>query len=316
MKLFNLSFFFFFLSFMSCSGSDDDFAEVLNNVDTPTPPTTVHNVLVIGNSASRDAFSYVPALMEEMDKNNPLNMLIFYKGSESLAGHYNRMIGDYSDFESDVNLYRSQSVWQTFKGERASTVLGSKKWDLVILQNTWSSNRLDVMRQSVQDIRQFLTDNFGAISYALMLDPPNPKKLSDDNLDDQWGEFASIAETLLQEGLVDFVIPCGTAIQNALHTHLKVLGDYGYLSYEGTHLQEGLPCLLEAYTAAQCLAGIFNTGKSIESSRIRITQDWVSKKRIPQQHGSVIEGTEEDIVLCKQCALAAVSSPYAVAFLE
>ena len=40
------------------------------------------------------------------------------------------------------------------------------------------------------------------------------------------------------------MIPNGIAVYKALATDLNTLGDNGELTPDGTHTQEGLPCLL------------------------------------------------------------------------
>jgi hypothetical protein len=111
---------------------------------------------------------------------------------------------------------------------------------------------------------------------------------------------------------VEYIIPCGTAIQNARYTIVDKHGDFGHLSYDGDHLQEGLPCLLEAYVAAQFFCNLYGLGSTVSSCTIETSQEWVDSKHIPGKHGSAINGTREEYDICKRCALAAIEHPYEI----
>lgn len=315
-KLFSFA---LFIMLLSCSGAEVTFEDILDDESemADSIPVLKRNVLIIGNSASRDAFSYVPFLFEEAGENFRINMVILYKGAENLGGHYKRLTTDSPTYVIDYCKAGADGKWHSFSDKSASEVLSEFKWDLVILQDTWTGSKaLDDVSIRIHGIKDFIYDNYGAIPFAFMIVPPNPKAINEDDMDAEWRLFSSNAQTLLSNGLVDYVIPCGTAIQNALHTRLKGLGAYNYLSYEGVHLQEGLPCLIEAYTATQSLYSFFGIEKTIESSPLRITQKWVWNKDVPGRHGSVIEGTEQDYELCKRCAMAAFNNPYSVTLLQ
>ena len=146
--------------------------------------------------------------------------------------------------------------------------------------------------------------------------PEGSTVLGEYTSNEMWSIFANTTQLLADNEIVDFIIPCGTAIQNARHTYLDCVGNYGHLTYDGTHLQEGLPCLIEAYTAAQSLFSFFNLDLSIAQSNLVITQEMVESKKIPGQHGSVIVGSVEDYVLCKECAMAAFANPYHITLFD
>lgn len=321
MRIVKILFAVLLLALTSCSGaetiSEDIFENVTQEQVNDSIPVIRRNVLIIGNSASRDAFSYVPFLYQEAGEVFQLNMVILYKGSESLSGHYNRITSNNSTYTVDYCHTATDSAWKTYENRPASEVLPALNWNLIILQDTWTASKVyDTVSNNIHRIKTYIADSIGVFPIAYMIVPPNPKAIIEEDLDTQWSQFATVAKNLLENGEVDYVIPCGTAIQNALHTSLKNLGDYNYLSYEGKHLQEGLPCLIEAYTATQSLFRFWGMDISIENSSLCITQEWVYNKSIPGRHGKVITGGEEDYELCKRCALAAVADPYLVTLFE
>ena len=50
-------------------------------------------VLSIGNSFARDAFAYVPFLIEELSPGTKVDFSILYIGGCSLERHYNGLVG-------------------------------------------------------------------------------------------------------------------------------------------------------------------------------------------------------------------------------
>ena len=149
-----------------------------------------------------------------------------------------------------------------------------------------------------------------------MINPPHADGYSDlgeKTSDELWMQYVANACKLKDDNEIDYIIPCGTGVQNARHTYLDSLGAFGHLSYDGRHLQEGIPCLIDAYTASQTLFHLFGISASIENSNMIITQQWVNATNIPGKHGSVIAGSDNDYSTSKRCAFNAVEFPFNLA---
>ena len=311
-------FFLFVLAFTSsCSAEDDDrFIDIIK--DSITVENDHHfNILIIGDSFSRDAFSYVPSVMEDVFSGIFINMEILYLGGRALNYHYDYLSKDTPNFILD--FYTSSSgYWISYPNVRGKDVVQSKKWDLIILQEGSNTTRSYTKTQPhVQNISEYLHMVQDSVEIAFMLSPAKPEgssALGEFTSDEVWNMNVTTTKQLLDNDDVDYIIPCGTSIQNARQTNLDRYGKFGHLSYDGNHLQEGLPCLIEAYTAAETLFNIFKIKKTIADCNLLVTQEWVSSKKIPGQHGKVIEGTDEDYSLCKKSALLAVDNPYIISF--
>jgi hypothetical protein len=293
-------------SFISCSS--DDVLPLDDNEEG-------YHILVIGNSLSRDALSYVPFLINEISPYVYVDLKILYKSGTSLNGHWELINKNSYDYTLDYCNSKT-SRWYVASAKSASSIISMRDWDLVILQQG-SSNAYNYSdtQPYIHKIVDYVRKKRGNAKIAYMLVPSRAsgiKVLKGKTSDEIWKMQADVAYQLLNEGEVDYVIPCGTAIQNARHTTLDVLGDYGHLTYDGLHLQEGIPCLVDVYTATQSLFNILSIDASIYNSSLYITQQWVYEKNILGQHGYVISGTEDDYVLCKQCALMAVENPYEI----
>ena len=120
----------------------------------------------------------------------------------------------------------------------------------------------------------------------------------------------------MDETLCEFILPVGTAVENARTTSLNELGDYelGKLcSSDGGHLQEGLPSQLAAYVCVlKLLELIGKSYNSIYGDTNRITPDWVMDKNIPGANGTPVGSDDYNCGIAQKCAIMAVKHPYKI----
>ncbi len=277
------------------------------------------HVLILGNSLSRDAFSYAPAVINNVCPNVDVDMRVLYVNGKPLSTHWGFISRKESGFVLDY-YSSSEGKWKGEYAVNADDVLMSQNWDVIVLQEGSANARsLSTTLPSVENIVNYirLYQQKSKIAYILIPSLAGRKdslgvKLSDET----WEKNASTAKDIQESGLVDYVIPCGTAIQNARHTLLDKYGDYGHLSFDGRHLQEGIPCLTDAFAAAQSIMDIMGYAASVSTCNLAITQRFVEYINVMGRHGSVIEGTTADYGLSKMCALKAVQNPYCISAID
>ena len=110
----------------------------------------------------------------------------------------------------------------------------------------------------------------------------------------------------MKNTICEDIIPVGIAIYNALSTSLDNLGDSGHLSSDGTHAQEGLPCLMQSLVALLWLlkqVGI--NKKSIYNCKARMTNDIYNSLNVPGPNlgSGVITGTDIENILSQEVAI-------------
>lgn len=98
--------------------------------------------------------------------------------------------------------------------------------------------------------------------------------------------------------------------KSALSTSLDDLGEMDHLSYDGTHTQEGLPCLLQTYVAACWLFDRLGMGRSVYGCPLRITEAILDTINVPGANpspytGYVITGTDAENLLAQGVAIKA-----------
>ena len=128
-----------------------------------------------------------------------------------------------------------------------------------------------------------------------------------------FAKICAATQSVLDNTAISFAIPAGTAIQDARTTSLDALGAFGHLSYEGLHLQEGIPCLLEAYIVAnRVLSLIGEDRKGFFADSVRPTQANVVEWNVPQRNGSSVGVTASNILLSQKICSMAIKKPYVI----
>ena len=267
-------------------------------------------VLVIGNSLSRDAFSYVPGVINNLCPKVVVDICVIYVGGSALSAHYARLKGGEL---ITIDRYDSRKKrWTSISG-LGDDAIRNTDWDLIVFQEGSTVGR-DYAKTlaNITQLKDFISGMHPEVKSAVMLIPGKLEGETSQLLatsESVWRMFSSVDEQLVANHIVDFIVPCGTAMQNARRTSLDVMGDFGHLSYDGSHAQEGIPCLLQAYAAAETLFAFFGIDATVADCRLQVTQDWVNKMHVFGQHGSVIKGTADDYAVAKYCALQAVAHP-------
>lgn len=309
----SLSWLFIFVlsvSATSCSAESQD--DPFYSEERAKKITREFSILVIGDSFSRDAFSYAPSVIENICPNIAVHMKILYLGGKALNYHISYLKNGKAFTIDTYDPYAGK--WSTYYDAIGEDIVTERKWDLVIMQEGSNTTRsYEKTKSHISQLSEYLRLRQPYTPIAFMLSPAKPDgspALGEYTSDEIWEINASTTHQLLENDEVEYIIPCGTAIQNARHTIVDKYGDFGHLSYDGNHLQEGLPCLIEAYVAAQFFFKQFNINATIQDCNIRTTQQWVNSKHIPGRHGSAIDGTYEEYDICKQCALTAIELPF------
>ncbi len=251
-------------------------------------------VLAIGNSYSQDALSYLPVVMRGLDRNVCLVLGIAFIPSCSLQMHWDNFRSESHAYEYDKYDCRIDSAYSNIKNYSLNDIIIDEPWDIVTFQQVSSKS------YEVKSIAPYLKKLIDATTDSLHHRPRIGWILTPSYADgfkgmprmmdsDEMHRRICLASLRVEDsGLVDFVVPVGTAIQNARHTMFDNLGNVHHLSSDGKHTQEGLGCLLEANVAAKTFLHIMGLDARSECFIFRIVDQWIKQANIPGPHGKVI----------------------------
>ena len=258
---------------------------------TGMAPRRQLRVLAVGNSFTCDELSYVPYVVNSIAPDVDLHLRILQR---SISG-----IREWAENPDSLSLGEDNNNlaydWQPFPGRwslpEPSTLraqVEANQWDVIALQQSSVDPYWDHVAQPLQMLTTWLRDSMdyrGRIGWVLN------HAYSDSNVvhsaafaelttgDEMWQLTQALADSVMQSGMVDLLIPCGTAVQNARHTRLGnyslnqlCAGRWDNGETGDLHLQEGIGPFVAACAAAGALIG-----QSPLKARVNLSSTW----RIP-----------------------------------
>lgn len=275
-------------------------------------------ILSIGNSYSQDALCYAPFLMRSITTGIELEIGILYQSGATLQQHYNNIVDQSAVYT--YYLYNGGDSWQDLGTYTIQQALQSQSWDIILLQQgstsawNWDTHQpyLDSLILKIYDYINY------SVKFGWMMVQSRPKVgdtvYTDLEILQHCAGIMKCAQRVLERTPCDFVIPVGTAVQNARRTSLNSLGDYGKLcSSDGGHLQEGLPCQLAAYTVCCSLLKLCGFDyRNVYGEPTLVTSSWTSTKNIPGPNGSPVGSTSANCEIAQTCVIEAINNPYKI----
>ena len=238
-----------------------------SDVTTDTLVVSIRNpykdgikILTIGNSYSLNAMTYMYDLLKQLgvDEDNQGNILLVnaYRGGESLQGHV-------------LNIQNSIAYqWQSFHSNGVMSVPGDfvlqkfieyTEWDVIVLQQaSWISgdpvtynSDLDYLIDYIAQHAINLDFKFGwHMTWAYSADYVYGFPFYDRNQLVMYQAICNTVETKIETNAAfDFIIPAGTAIQNA-RSHFG----HDNFNFDGTHL-DNLGCYIVAAMWVKTITG-------------------------------------------------------------
>ncbi len=260
-------------------------------------------ILFIGNSLTQDAISYLPYILVKSMPDINFRFYVWYCGGYTLAQHYNKFINDqpceiYSIADNSVGWYNLSNSM------KMSNIL-KNKFDMVCIQEyfnykeSYTTENLVDFNNVVNYLKEHCNHPFKVAT--LFHQPKRDVAESIFNLTKQGNGL------ILRETVADSINPAGIAIYRAMQTSLDSLGDRGHLSPDGTHAQEGLPCLLQAYVSALWICDLLSLPYGIVNDKLRITTDIYNQINVPGPNlgSGVVTGTEEQHAIAQEVAVKA-----------
>ena len=268
------------------------------------PRDTTLRVLSIGNSFSIDANLILPQVVVDagVPRDNFVLYATIYAGA-SLEYWDNMYTTDtplpYVHYMGGKLLRLEDKEWTL------RTLLQSQPWDVVVIQqaSALSTNHKSFqpyMNRMIEYIRQDCPNKHVRIGWQLTWSYPQTAT-SGPVYEEGWRKIAMIANQKCHDAGIDFIIPSGTAIQNARTTELGE--NSNGITRDGLHLSFGVGVYIAAMTWYE---SIFRPiyGKSIIG--VPVSQ---AIKDCDRGKEGFQEITDENYLICQQCVKEAVSDP-------
>jgi len=261
------------------------------DVLTKEPPKTL-KVLAIGNSFSIDGMQYLYQIAEEAGVEEIVLGNLFYGGC-SLSEHLNFASDDSPSYDYYKN---TEGTWELNAKYKMSDAILDEEWDYITMQQeSGASGRSDTYKGVLSQLIDYVQSKNSTATLAWHMTwayeagcTHSEFPLYDnDQMKMYNGIVGCVNEHILTEPRFSFVIPSGTAIQNA---RTSFIGDT--LTRDGFHLDKQIGRYIASLTWFAAI-----TNSSVESIKFN-----PAKLKI----------TDDMLKVAREAATNAVNNPYAV----
>lgn len=301
-------------------------------------------VLAVGNSFTCDEMSYFPFVLKSAFPDVELRLRILSRSSGSIAQYndnrdattiggvevhafdYYDEVGRWSDYYDEAT-----STWSLSQVSSLAESVALEDWDIIAFQQVSSSPTYESVETPLTELVAWLRQECGfrgKIAWRLThsyADGQGSFPTGSDDSDSMWALNRDLAKAVMGSGLVDILIPAGTAIQNARHSSLLTsaipnmfcFGNVSGMQARNIHLTEGIAPFIAAASAVEAIMG------NVAHARVRLSAAWlIPGAATPTAgNGDTLEATltkyGEDVsdkaqALGVRCAMNAITKPYAV----
>lgn len=262
------------------------------------------SILFVGNSLTQDGIAYLPYMLKTYYPEVDFKIYMWYIGGYTLEQQYTKFTsGGVADIFS---VAENSASWTNYsKNKTMASVLSTYTFDVVCMQEYFNYKSEYSDATDWNNCRDYIVSNYtggNALEFVSLFHAPLRSKA------DEVFEMTSDGNALiLQETISQDMIPNGIAVYRALSTDLNSLGDKGGLSPDGTHTQEGLPCLLQTYVTLCWLFEKLGINKSVYGSPMRMTASIYNSISVPGANlgSGVVTGTDAQNLLAQELAIKA-----------
>ena len=265
------------------------------------------SILFVGNSLTQDGIAYLPYMLKTYYPDINFRIYMWYIGGKTLENQYSYFT---TNGVADIfSVAENTSYWTNYsKNKTMSWVLENYTFDIVCMQEYFNYKTEYKEVTDWNNCRDFIISNYkggNALEFISLFHAPLRKDGADVN--EVYKRTEEGNALILQTTISQDIIPNGIAVYRALGTILNSLGDKGQLSPDGTHTQEGLPCLLQTYTTLCWLFDRLGINKSIYGHPMRMTTEIYNSIKVPGANlgSGVIQGTDAENILAQEIAIKA-----------
>lgn len=262
------------------------------------------SILFVGNSLTQDGIAYLPYMLKTYYPEIDFKLYMWYIGGYTLGQHYSVFTSN-----GNANIFsvaENSASWTNYSKNRTmSTVLSTYKFDIVCMQEYFNYKTEYTAATDWNNCRDYIVSNYtggNALEFISLFHAPLRSKP-----DDVYEMTSSGNAFILQNTISQDMIPNGMAVYRALSTDLDSMGDKEHLSPDGTHTQEGLPCLLQTYVTLCWLFDRLGINKSVYGHPMRMTTAIYNTISVPGANlgTGVLQGTDAQNLLAQEIAIKA-----------
>ncbi len=267
-----------------------------------TRDTKELSILFVGNSLTQDGIAYLPYLLTKYYPGFKFRFYMWYNGGYDLSQQYAKFTADTAC--EAFSIAENSPSWTTSQ-VKMSDILSTYKFNIVCMQEYFNRKESYTSVTDWNNCRDYIVSHYtGGNGLEFISLFHSPWLTNEETV----YELTKTGNALiLKNTIADDMIATGMALHMARSTSLDSLGDQGHLTPDSVHAQEGLPCLLETYTALLWVLDRYGFPTSIYGLPFKMTAGIQGSIAVPGANvgTGVIEGTDAQNILAQEVAVQA-----------
>ena len=261
------------------------------------------SILFIGNSLTQDGVAYLPYMLKTYFPEINFKIYLWYTGGRDLNVIYNYYFVKGNPCDT-LSIAENTASWTNYNSSKTiDDILSSYSFDIVCLQEYFNYKEISDATDW-NNCKNYIQAHYNKNPLKFVSLFHAPKRSDADTIFNRTKSGNSI---ILKNTISEGLIPIGIAVYRALSTDLDTLGDMQHLSPDGTHAQEGLPCLLQTYVIVLWVLEQLAISKSIYGCTMRMTTSIYNSINVPGANlgTGVITGSDKQNLLAQEIAIKA-----------
>ena len=245
-------------------------------------------ILCFGNSFTQDSMNYVPTILNTLCPELKLTLGVGFIGGCPLVQHLANFTGETQTLDStqynpiNYSYYKSTNngSWTT-KSSNVDNMLTDEVWDIITFQQNGLAAYQSWETYFAPFIYKLINSLYSKLTYTVKLGwllTQGAYFSDDESCLDHWQGTATNSRKVIEECGFNIIFPYGTALQNLRTTTLKTLGDGSAknLTNDNAHLQEGIGCLVSAYSHCLTIMKAANVNIGLLGDKTEVSEGWLS----------------------------------------
>ena len=267
-----------------------------------TRDTKELSILFVGNSLTQDGIAYLPYMLTKYYPGFKFRFYMWYNGGYDLSQQYAKFTADTAC--EAFSVAENTPSWTTSQ-VKMSDILSTYKFNIVCMQEYFNRKESYTSVTDWNNCRDYIVSHYTGGNGLEFISLFHSPWMTNEQTVYELTETGNAL--ILKNTVADDMIATGMALHMARSTSLDSLGDQGHLTPDSIHAQEGLPCLLETYTALLWVLDRYGFPTSIYGLPFKMTAGIQSSIAVPGANTGtgVIEGTDAQNILAQEVAVQA-----------
>jgi hypothetical protein len=256
-------------------------------------------ILFLGNSVTQDHATYLPWLLKNTygDKIEFAISIFYCGGSSGTIKEYATTIADGGRNAETFSSVVNTDVWTNETNISLDTALARQTWDVISIQG-WANGTNEDVTYIPTLIEKLATKMNHPFELAYLINQTPSAKPT---------VLVNTAKQVCRDYSISMLFPPALVTEYA-----RQAWGTNFISPDGGHNREGLPCIMTAYSIMLILCRRMGLWDAVIGNELRITAAEIERMHIPGQNGSLVATTDAQYLQAQEFAVMSVNAADAI----